>query len=439
VSSVAAVPRVRPVRRTVRRRKPATAANRVSTTWGADLALSVLMFLFLFNVSFIKAPSATTGRLVLLFVLPFCARATWRVLRDLLRTHGVAMLVFVLVFAYAVVLYVLSTREDTTQLSRLFHFALYSIVGAAMFAALLRRNLERFLWIYTLATLLQACFIGWSFVSPPYRWWLAQRVVQGGLIPLMSELQAPGFSNSSGAWLSLIQGLGVFTALYGVRLTVSGRRTLFLYGAAILTGASTLVTGRTGIIVAAGTFVFFAVASRLKQAIRLLVISILLAAILWPTRGLITRTLTSLNPRFGSAMARGLEIFAERTNTDSFRALVDQRIPPITTETIIGTGKVAGVDENASGSDSGYVQTYYALGLLVATIFYVTLLGMLTMMMLEAPDRAAFAFAVVFLFIVEVKEPFIFKYDYPFLLFGMAFCFPKPAPRRVPLRASAGR
>jgi hypothetical protein len=438
MSSVVAGSPPRTLRPVAIRRRRHAAVDAISNTWAADLGLAVLMFFFLFNVSFRVAPSATTGRLVLLFVLPFCARKTWKVLVDLLRMHGVATVVFVLIVVYAAMLYLLSGAKDTTQLSRLFHLVLYSIVGSAMFAALVRRNLERFLWIYSLATLIQAFFIFVSFLSRPYRWILARTVVQSGLISLMSEVQAPGFSNSSGAWLSLIQGMGVFTALYGVRLAHSGRRTFFLYFAAICIGASTLVTGRTGVLFVAATVVFFAVASRPKQAIRLLAVAALLLLVLWPTRGWITRSLSELNPRFGSAVERGVEVFFQRAETDSYRALVDQPIPPLTAETFIGTGVVSATEGlNASGSDSGYIQTYYSLGLAVSLVFYGTVALVLATMLLRAPDRAAFAFAALFLFMVEVKEPFIFKYDYLFALFGMALCFPKAGPRPLPMKAGA--
>jgi hypothetical protein len=434
MSSVVATSPLRPA--ATRRRRAAVAA--ISNSWAADLGLAVLMFLFLFNVSFLVAPSATTSRLVLLFVLPFCARKTWRILADLLRMHGVAAVVFVLIVVYAAMLYLLSGSKDTTQLSRLLHLVLYSIVGSAMFAALVRRNLERFLWIYSLATLIQAFFIFVSFLSRPYRWILARTVVQSGIISLMSEVQAPGFSNSSGAWLSLIQGMGVFTALYGVRLARSGRRAFFLYVAAICIGASTLVTGRTGVLFVAATVVFFAAASRPKQAIRLLAVAVLLALIVWPTREWIARSLTELNPRFGPAIQRGVEVFVQRAETESYRALVDQPIPPLTTETFIGTGVITAPDGlNASGSDSGYIQTYYSLGLAVSLVFYGTVALVLATMLVRAPDRAAFAFAALFLFLVEVKEPFIFKYDYLFVLFGMALCFPKRGLRTLPMKASA--
>jgi len=100
----------------------------------------------------------------------------------------------------------------------------------------------------------------------------------------------------------------------------------------------------------------------------------------------------------------------------SFEDIANQPIPPISIETVFGTGMVTGPDgiSNASGHDSGYVQTYYSMGLILSVTFYLFLAYVLALYVKGHGVIAWLLFMVIF--VIELKEPFIFKYNVILLL-----------------------
>src|SRR5262249_46557179 len=132
----------------------------------------------------------------------------------------------------------------------------------------------------------------------------------------------------------------------------------------------------------------------------------------------IADTLSRYNPAFSSTISWSLGVFQRGAADPVLNDLVGQPVPPVTLETLLGTGLVVDRYGNASGNDSGYIQTYYALGLVMAAVFYLAVAAL----MLKYAIRARYAFPLMALvasmFIVEYKEPFVFKYTYPFFVLG---------------------
>ena len=73
-------------------------------------------------------------------------------------------------------------------------------------------------------------------------------------------------------------------------------------------------------------------------------------------------------------------------------------------------------------NDSGYVQMYSSMGLVFAIIFYVILFGSINKMIRDCKysvDKEIINLIKVYLLtlmIIEIKEPFIFKYILPLFL-----------------------
>jgi hypothetical protein len=383
-------------------------------------ALTALMFLFVYNISFKTAPSLTTGRLVILALALALAMGILVALRHFSATNWVALSAFLVTLLYVAILYAWSRGADSTQLSRLLHFLLFSVLGALAFSSLLKGDLFAFVSTFSLATLVQALFIFYSFISSGYRVWLSTVLVQGGNVALASESNSPGFSNSSGALLSLIQGLGVFSALYAARLSRSYTRIYVFSAVAAVTAASTLLTGRTGGLMSA---VFFAVFMLLSRRRHLFAMVTLIVAVGLVTvgfgRGAAAR-LSRLNPRVESLGGWAFEVFEKGSRTETWRDLSSQPVPALSLETFFGTGLVS-LDKrtNASGNDSGYIQTYYALGVPATVMFYGALFALLMKHVVRSDDRILLSVLVVSMFAVEVKEPFIFKYVYPFFVLSV--------------------
>lgn len=389
----------------------------------SQLGLAALVFLFIYNISFIIAPSLSTGRLVL---LPLAILA-WPRLADELKyfvcENLAVLLIFLFVLLYSLLLFFLSRMLDSIQLSRAFHFLLFSILGCVLFSALLKHDVYRFASAFALATLIQALFIGYSWISPAYRVWLSQLLVQGGNIPLTTAIQVPGFSNSSGALLSILQALGVFAALYTAKLSKAWRAIIFYSVAAAIIAASTILVARTGLMLCLIFFAAFLFVNHHRQRIAILLLTMAGLIGLLFVSGSFYAVLSDVNPQVERLGAWAFEFFQRGLEAESFQDLSSQPIPPLTLDTMLGTGIVAALEGvgNQSGNDSGYIQTYYALGLIVALIFYVAVLGLMLKYVALSQDRFLFVVLLVFLFVVEIKEPFIYKYIYPFFLLSLAY------------------
>jgi hypothetical protein len=381
--------------------------------------LVAFLFALLYNVSFLAAPTLTTGRLAVLVLLglyPGALRQAWELT---MGTGRVLVACLALLILYSSAAFVLESGGDATQLSRLLNFAFYVLLGVPLFAAASGYDLQRFLRGTALAVGIQSALIGLSFASPGYRAMLAGLVVQGGNIPLTSPFQAPGFSNSAGALLSLTQGIGVCAALLLARLEparAARRRWLLL---AIVGGLSTIVVGRTGLQLSVVVFAAYLVLGGPAMLWRVALLAAALAALLGAVGPTLVELALARNPEATRIFGWAFEFFTAGTRGAFFREFAGQEVPPLSLESVIGTGRVVGPDgvANASGSDSGYVQTYYALGLPAAVVFYAAYFAcLLTALARVRVERLTLGLLVVLTIALEVKEPFIFKYVLPFFL-----------------------
>jgi len=384
---------------------------------GRSLGLVLAVFGLLYNVSFLVAPSVSTGRVALLLLLLWTGRRGVEEVIAFLRIHWVESALFAIVTLYQCVLYVSASFADFTQLSRLIHLALFAGVGGLVVAVACRLEILRFVEAFTAAVTLQSLFIGYSFASAGYREWLSSLVIQGGNVPLTSGFQPPGFSNGAGAALSLIQGLGVFTALYGVRFAPRARERLLFGIAGVANALSTLVVARTGMQMALVFVLVFALTGGVGTLMRYAGIATTVVIVVALIGGRIVTALTDVNPKLPASLERDVRLFLEGRQEASFRELLSQPVPALNVETVLGTGLVAAPDRvrNASGNDSGYIETYFALGLPMATVFYAMMLMLTSLLWARTHYEPLLGALIGVMFVVELKEPFMFKYAYPFL------------------------
>jgi hypothetical protein len=383
---------------------------------------TLLVFACLYNVSFLAAPSLTTGRLALGLLLAAYGVRLLRLAADLGRQAGAMVLVFALVLTHALLLYVTGDGTDTVQVSRLLNFAAFVVVTGLALALHVGGDAVRFAHAVALATLVQSVFIVVSYQSAEYRNWLAGLVVQGGHIPLTMARQAPGFSNSSGAALSLTQALGVFAALYSMQGARGGRAVGWALVAAA-TLLSTLLVGRTGLLLGLGFLAAYAVLAatpRMRVALAGLSVALVLAVV--NSADAVVDLLGTRNPLAAETIERAVDALRSGWNDPSIVDVRSQPVPPVDLQTVVGTGRV--VDEfglNASGHDSGYVQTYFALGLPATVFFYGSWLMLVAVHLVRARHRAALGILTAAMLVAEAKEPFIFKYAMPLVLWTLVY------------------
>lgn len=384
------------------------------TALARELAAATAIFFLLYNISFQAAPPVTTGRVVLLVLLVLGGPSLVRLLVRTARQHAVWVTWIAGLAGYSLLLWYFSGRVDLTQTSRLLNFAVFVLLAPVVVLATCAPTLERLVRAVTLAALAQAGFIVLAYLSPEFRGWTASVLVQGGNIPLRTAFQVAGFSNSAGAAHSVTQAAGAFCAIYASRLATRPRTAALYVAAAVAIGASAVLVGRTGMLLSVVFIVAgLGLAARLRHVVTSAsVLTVVAALVVYNFDAIVDRAYL-VNPAVGRTLTWSLGAFTRLVHDPSVQELAGTPIPPLEVDTLLGTGLVTSHGTNASGHDSGYVQTYYALGLVAAILFYGGFALMLLRGWLRQRERLLLALLILAIFAVELKEPFIFKYAAP--------------------------
>jgi hypothetical protein len=320
------------------------------------------------------------------------------------------MLLPLLLFPLVIIQYLQS--GDTTQISRLFHLYLYSFVGA-FFLAALSQDLRIALFAYLSAVSIQAVIILIAFFSIELRQAIGDVVYIGANYGVDYMYRAPGFTSSAGSDLSVIQSMGIVAGIGFLKLTF-GRRNVWLTLLVILLigvcWASTIFVGRTGLLVGTA-FIFMYLLSVQKnfsfKHVKYL-IALLVAGSAAAAAGMnLLLNFDNFDPDYFLNWAFG-SYFGEGSAVEELGSMP---IPPLSEDTLIGTGLVVDpmTGESATGHDSGYIQAYYSMGVILATVFY----SFLMYILLRASKGRDWILwlLIATLFVIELKEPFVFKYN----------------------------
>lgn len=373
---------------------------------------SLLIFCIIYDISFVRLPGLTTGRIAFVFI---CLQSISVYKSTKFNRDLVYFLSFLaLLFLASLIQYVNSM--DFIQSSRILWFSLYSIITPF----LLRKyffNLEEFLYSILFVTSLQSIIAINSFLNPVVKQSILSSIVVGGNDIEEVIYRAIGFSGSSGAALSIIQFCGVFAGLMLLKYSYhSVLRSTIIWLGILCCLLSTLIIGRTGLICSLlSIFYFLFSIINFKKILIFSVITILISQINFIS---ILESQTEGVQGFQTDFFLNWieEAFALKNNSTA-ATINEMPIPPLSLKTILGTGEVFDFHtmQNASRSDMGYIQTYYSLGFILAIAFYISYFLFL---LKETKNKNLFSllFLIILMFIIELKEPFIFKYILPFFI-----------------------
>jgi hypothetical protein len=292
--------------------------------------------------------------------------------------------------------------SDLIQSSRFFHFILFSLFSPFLVYWLLNDEVS-FHKAIVFATLIQVLFVILTYSSSSFTDWLFSYIYSGG--QSLSGARAPGFSSSGGAALSVVISLGALSVL---RLS-DYRTRIWHFAVLIVITCSAALVGRTGMLVSLICLFFLIVKGRVS--IKGIVISLLIIGLL----GLLVFESIKSNPQFlGYTLSWALSVFTGSDHTVS--ALLGQDLKELNERILLfgGVGVSSPEGGNASGSDVGYIQTLYSIGLPFGLLFYILYFIYLCHFKVYRND-VFFKWLLIFLvFFLELKEPFIFKYAISF-------------------------
>ena len=385
----------------------------------------VAAFMVIFDVTFAAVPSPSTLGAVVRVGTVFLFWIGIDAYRRFVIDEPGALLLLLALTGYAFVQWALTGFADSAQAVRVFAFVLYGIYGALLMASLFRGDDMAFVRACTIAGLLQAALIVYSFMSPDYRVWLSGVVQQSGNIDLVTGFSAPGFSNSAGALLSVSQAACVFAAVYGSRQARRLGPQIAFVVSALLIAASTVLAGRTGLILSCAFLGVFGVEAAVRKRWRVVAAGLICVIVLAVAGNAAIQAVAAragADPAFLKSWA--FELFQKGTGAASYSDLASQPIPALSLSTIVGTGRVTTAVPwigTASGNDSGYVQTYFALGLIASVLFYSTVAWLSLRAVMRANASLLLGAFAASMFVIEAKEPFMFKSPMPLILFALAF------------------
>ncbi|AJW64770.1 hypothetical protein [Elizabethkingia miricola] len=373
----------------------------------------IFIFGFIYDINFSFLPSLTTGRLCFLVLIIY----------SIFKKKGVPRIaksfILLICFILAIVLIQYSYSSDSTQISRIIWFTLYGIVSPFLLVNLIKSKNE-FLYLVSIVVFTQAGLSIFSFINPSIKSLFYDLIIYTSNFDENQSLRAVGFASIGGAALSVIQSIGVITILLLLRTNSFGfYKLLLLWTGIIVIIISIILIGRTGLFISFFCLFLYFV-SEIKN-IKNIVVFGLIIFILYQVDWLsildkVTTNVSGFNIKI---FTEWVENAFKVKDNDTTAALANMPIPPLTSETLLGTGMVvnsSGIG-NASGHDSGYIQTYYSLGLLTALLFYISYFLFLIR---QIPRKNIYLYILVFvMFTIEIKEPFIFQYIFPFFVLSM--------------------
>lgn len=383
------------------------APHRHSITFRVLMVLAI--FSVLYNVSLQGYESISTGRIAVVVLVAYMlasGRAIYR-LRD-----RVLLLIFLPV-PLAIAQFVLV--RDTGMLSRFIHLAAFAFVGANIIARLVG-DIDELLQLMLTAISLQALVIVYSFFSVDYRVWAEANLALGTNFDALALYRAPGLTGTGGSALSVVQSLGVLVGgllLHLRRGQHTGPHTYWTLLQMLLCMVSCAFVGRTGLLLSLAFLLLLG-----GSGGHLLRAGVLAAAVAVPVALMAWSSIEGALPAsFSPDQFFDYVLGFLLTGRDaSVSDLASMPVPPLSVETFFGTGLISTTDAgNPSGHDSGFVQVYFAMGLIYAIVFYAIYAMVLLRLFRWLPTFLRCVLAGIFI-AIEIKEPYLFKYSTLFVL-----------------------
>ena len=381
-----------------------------------------LTFGLIFNISFSAAPSLSTGRLALLLMTILYARGAFPYLIQFARDYVAVFALFIFLIPFSMVWLIVNDTIDNVMLSRALWFFIFSILTSFLFICLSRFDLISAMAYYLGAVFIQAIFVYASVLYPDFRNWVDQVLINSGNIDFSEGVRFAGLSNGGGAGLSLQLSLGVAASLVIFSRPSSGFAKFLLVQIALIITIATMFVGRTGFYISILMMLGFILLSGRLLFIAISIVTLIFVLLPYITSDVGKRIeLQDNNANFDRTVNWAFDLFISGKSS-SANALVSglSKVRELSTTTLlIGSGRVIEYNGlNYSHHDSGYIHSLYSLGLPLSILFYFGLFYTYWKMLLPVRGKLKIIGLTLTLLVLllEIKEPFIFKYTLPFFV-----------------------
>ena len=384
------------------------------------LGLALLTFCLIYNISPPINESLSTARLAIAFLLVTGIFCGW-------LKHPLPEIQLLYIFIPVPFVLVQSSLSlDTDQISKFINLFLNSFIGGWLLAGA-GRTRENILKAFLLAIFAQSVLLLVSFFNLDLRDFIGQNISVKANFDTVDLYRAPGFTSDAGSSLSVTQSLGVLAGglLLVMRPDFSKLVTASIVFTIFTIATSCIFVGRTGLIIS-WLFIFIFLFKRIIPRSSILIAIVVIGA----AGAFAVQFIADLLPDFSTDFFLDWAFGFLSGKNESVSELASMPIPPLSIDTIFGTGLVGLINgANPSGHDSGFVQNYYSLGIFLAAILYLAYLNALLRMIAWMPALIGTASALIF-FLAEVKEPFLFKYSIMTFLIAAYFARDRQTSRR---------
>jgi hypothetical protein len=394
-----------------------------------EILLGFFLFFYLYGVQFTFMPLSTARIIILMayayFAFIILAKPSFHVQRS-----GILLLLVYVIFLYWVAfMTVLRGAKDLNILISTSLLILHSFIGGCFFVSILNKmdiDFRKFILFLQVVIVVQAVFIIIYFVSWEFREFTFAYIPEGGNIDHRTVLfRSRGLTHSASAALSVLQSFGLlFTAF--LMTSVKYRSIQFVYlclsfGILIL---SVLLTGRTGLLMLPVIVVYFGFILITKKRIPKNITYFVLAVPVLTFLSYILFRYVYQN-FFGGITTSGGEDVVDRVirwymvefyeegklQSRTVSALKEHWFFPESSSELL-FGDPATWSFNRIRSDVGVVRMWHGVGLIGIIIYYSLMLLLfihMAILSLSFPERFMIILLGVFIFIIELKEPFMFS------------------------------
>ncbi|MBQ8319650.1 MAG: hypothetical protein IJX81_02115 [Clostridia bacterium] len=396
----------------------------------------VFLFLFEFNCSVFGLPTFVTTRRVavgIMFLHVLLCSSLKRTPRTTSATYYKKIILLqALMLAYAAILLIVIGRGSGEHVfNRIATFFLVGIFGAYIISRYFS-SLEELMKTLLIACLVQAFFIVLFALVPT----IGDRVdrfigLYEGNASLNRRGYLTGFACSAApGMLCMVPG---FAACIYFILKRPNKEFFFVALFSVLVFAATMIA-RTGLVIGLiGLFLIWLGGGKTKKGRGIKILLMFLGIFLF---GFTFIVVFGLGDKITSLFNRVVDLLREGLWGDFFAAYFGQVagsktvIPPISLETIVGTGILSGTSANGVtvNVDGGFVRVYTALGLPMAIISYLSLFGNSIQAARKLSDpvfKYTMIFMVAYLFVGEFKEFFLYNGLAIATFFGMLLLYDK--------------
>lgn len=383
---------------------------------------ALILFFFFFDISFVGISSLiSTRKIVFLLLVLYALRNKLNVVTsNFIKWKGLFisnLAIFVYLFAISLINGVLGNNMST--IPNYIYFIVYTLFGALLLA-------NYFVDIYDFmeatigAMWIQSIFVFMEFFSKSVRQVANAIVTPTGNVDYLTSVRGNGLG-AEAANLTLLLFLAVFSCNF---IIINRGVSLKYIISQVVMLAAMILVGKTGLLVSLFFIVYtvIIVLPKTGKVIPAIKISIIFIILIILGVFILKNIMSEMDfYRQFYKFYYALTDFSSNESVNRFKGFI---IPPLTPETIIGTGIIRGYTKSGLylWNDSGYIQMYSSMGLVFAIIFYVILFGSINKMIRDCKysvDKEIINLIKVYLLtlmIIEIKEPFIFKYILPLFL-----------------------